>query len=239
MNRHLWAITASLCLLAAGFLGLLGLICPRTSIRPRTPIGPSPLSWPTFSLIPSTTNHLFTQGTTALWQSGAAEAIDPFGGQSLFTLHLNHYSDGDWCYPLPGANVISPYGERDGRIHTGTDIKTTPGDTIRAAFSGVVTMSAPFSDYGNCVQIRHSNGLTTLYSHNDTNLVNEGQAVRAGQPIALEGRTGRATTEHLHFEIRVAGQAYNSEMVFDHDNNTLRRHKLVFRRNGEPQTKSK
>ncbi len=253
MNRPLALIVLSLTMTAAALLWLMWLVKPVRPTRHTKPaIGNesniSPKTWPTFAFLPTQSHHIFAQGTKAPWPTIANDStfsiqkpgvcypqfIDPFAGASSFTLHLRNFGPGDWCHPLPGANVISPYGERDGRQHTGTDLKTVPGDTIRAAFAGVVFMSEPFSGYGNCVQLRHGNGLTTLYSHNERNLVKAGQTVATGQPIAIEGRTGRATTEHLHFEIRVDGQPYNSELVFDHENGTLRRHSIVFRKNSQP-----
>ena len=111
-----------------------------------------------------------------------------------------------WCYPLPGAKVISPYGGRGGRQHTGTDLKTKANDNIFAAFDGEVVFSAKYAGYGNLIRIKHPNGLETYYSHNSKNMVKVGDYVKAGQVIALTGRTGRATTEHLHFETRVNGK---------------------------------
>jgi len=127
-----------------------------------------------------------------------------------------------WCYPLPGAKVISPFGGRGGRQHTGTDLKTKLNDEIRAAFDGEVVFSARFAGYGNLVRIKHSNGLETYYSHNSKNLVKVGDQVKAGQVIALTGQTGRATTPHLHFETRVNGRCVNSNIYFDHQNHTIR-----------------
>jgi len=127
-----------------------------------------------------------------------------------------------WCYPLPGAKVISPYGGRGGRQHTGTDLKTKPNDNILAAFDGEVIFSAKYSGYGNLIRIKHPNGLETYYSHNSKNMVKVGDYVKAGQVIALTGRTGRATTEHLHFETRVNGRYVNSNRYFDHVNHTIR-----------------
>lgn len=125
-----------------------------------------------------------------------------------------------WAYPLPGAKVISPYGGK--RHHSGTDIKTKPNDKILAAFDGEVVFSADYHGYGNLIRIKHANGLETYYSHNSKNLVKVGDYVKAGQVIALTGRTGRATTEHLHFETRVKGKAVNSKKYFDHTSHTLR-----------------
>ena len=116
---------------------------------------------------------------------------DPFGGSSKFTLNLASISDKEWCYPLPGAKVISPYGARGRHSHSGVDLKTKPNDPIYAAFDGVVTMSQVYSGYGNCIIRRHANGLETLYSHNSKNLVKVGDHVKCGQQIALTGRTIR------------------------------------------------
>ena len=158
--------------------------------------------------------------------------FDPFAGGKAFTLYLNHLAKNEWCYPLSKGKIISPFGGRDGRAHQGTDIKTHAKDSIRAAFDGIVTMSQPYSGYGNCIILRHSNGMETLYSHNHKNMVKVGDYVRAGQVIALTGRTGKATTEHLHFEVRVDGHSFDSSLVFDHSNYQLRSHRLYFSKGG-------
>lgn len=122
----------------------------------------------------------------------------------------------DGCFPLPGAKVISHYhNNRGGHRHTGVDLKTKPNDPIYAVFDGVVTMSKSYYGYGNCIIIRHDNGMETLYSHNSKNLVKEGERVKCGQQIALTGRTGRATTEHLHFELRKNGKPQNPTALLD------------------------
>jgi murein DD-endopeptidase MepM/ murein hydrolase activator NlpD len=162
---------------------------------------------------------------------------DPFLGGTTLTVDLSAIPDGKWCYPLPGAKVISNYGTRGRRRHSGVDLKTRPNDKIYAAMDGIVTMSKPFAGYGNCIILRHPNGLETLYSHNSKNLVVEGQRVTAGKVIALTGRTGRATTEHLHFELRVAGKHYNPQLLFDHNTKRIKRHKLTFKKGGGVTTK--
>lgn len=158
---------------------------------------------------------------------------DPCNGGTKLVVDLKHLTDEEWCYPLPGAKVLSPYGNsRPGHRHSGVDLKTKPRDKILAAFDGIVTMSQPFAGYGNCVIIRHASGLETLYSHNVKNLVKVGQHVKAGQVVALTGRTGQATTEHLHFEVRVAGKHYDPALIFDYNHCTLRRHRLQFTKKG-------
>ena len=88
---------------------------------------------------------------------------NPFENANTFKLNLADIEKEQWAYPLPGSHVISPYG--GARHHSGVDIKTKPNDNILAAFDGVVTMSGPFSGYGNCIRIKHKYGFETLYSH--------------------------------------------------------------------------
>ncbi len=141
-------------------------------------------------------------------------------------LVLTDFGDDEWAYPLPGSHVISPYGGR--RRHSGVDIKTKANDNVLAAFNGIVTRSGPFFGYGNCIVIRHENGFETLYSHQSKNLVKAGQAVKAGDVIGLTGRTGRATTEHLHFEVHFKGRRFDPALVFDHHTKKLRQHTLIY-----------
>lgn len=157
---------------------------------------------------------------------------NPFAGGNKFTLNFANMSNDEWSYPLQGAKVISPYGRRGRRTHSGVDIKTKPNDNILAAFSGVVVYSGKYSAYGNFIRIRHDNGLETCYSHNSKNLVKVGDRVKAGQVIALTGRTGRATTEHLHFEVRINGQHINPAKIFDHANHSVKLEAVTFTKKG-------
>ena len=160
----------------------------------------------------------------------------PCGSSGLFAkgnhiyLHLDSLKEHEYAFPLPGGKVISAYGTRGG--HSGADIKTCANDTIRAAFDGVVRMSKPYYAYGNLVVIRHANGLETIYSHNCKNLVRSGDVVKAGQPIGLTGRTGRATTEHVHFETRINGQHFNPNLIFDLKERKLRKECIKCSKNG-------
>lgn len=155
---------------------------------------------------------------------------NPFENANTFKLNLADIEKEQWAYPLPGSHVISPYG--GARHHSGVDIKTKPNDNILAAFDGVVTMSGPFSGYGNCIRIKHKYGFETLYSHQSKNFVKPGDRVKAGQVIGLTGRTGRATTEHLHFEVFFQGRRMNPAVVFDHANKSLQQVTLTLSKNG-------
>ncbi|MBR0046247.1 MAG: M23 family metallopeptidase [Bacteroidaceae bacterium] len=151
---------------------------------------------------------------------------DPFANTNEVTINFKKYKDKDWHYPLEGAKVISPYGGKRPN-HKGTDLKTKAKDKVRAAFKGVVTFSGEKSGYGNVVYVSHPNGLETRYAHNVKNIAKKGDKVKPGDVLALEGRTGNATTEHVHFETRIGGQAFDSELIFDHKKNTLRHVKLT------------
>lgn len=148
------------------------------------------------------------------------EVYDPFTITNTFRLDLEKIEEKAWAYPLPDARVISPYG--GARRHSGVDLKTKPNDEIYAAFDGVVVASGPYYGYGNCIRVKHAYGLETLYSHQSKNMVKKGDKVKAGQVIGLTGRTGRATTEHLHFEVSFGGKRLDPAIIFDHSNHKLK-----------------
>lgn len=157
---------------------------------------------------------------------------DPWMKSMTFKLDLAGIEKEHWAYPLPNAKVISPYGRRGRKSHSGVDLKTKPNDKIYAAFDGIVERSGPFAGYGNYIVIRHAYGFTTCYSHQSRNNVKVGQKVKAGECIGLTGRTGRATTEHLHFEVRFKGRTIDPAMLFDHANQKLRARTLTLGKNG-------
>lgn len=163
-------------------------------------------------------------------QTMSLDTNDPFRGRAVYRLNLDLIENAH--YPLDDdAHVISGYGGSR-RGHSGTDIKNAAGRDVYAAFDGLVVQAGTFAGYGKCITIRHTNGLETRYSHNSKNLVTVGDNVKAGQVIALTGRTGRATTEHVHFETRIAGRPFNSAYIFDHNTHTLNHGILQFKPNG-------
>lgn len=127
----------------------------------------------------------------------------------------------DQIAPIKGK-VISPFGYRGRHNHTGTDIKLQRGDTVRAAYCGRVSKAAPYSGYGNLVILKHTNKIETYYGHLSKCLVHEGDSVKAGEAIGLGGRTGRASTDHLHFEVRYNKAPNNPENYFDFSNGAVK-----------------
>jgi len=137
---------------------------------------------------------------------------------------------GSFFFPVKGK-VISHFGKRGGRMHTGTDIKLANGDTVRASFTGVVTKSTTYYGYGILVVLKHPGNLETYYAHLSKALVNDGDTIAYGTPLGLGGRTGKATTDHLHFEIRKNGRALNSEHFFNFNDLSIK--SLVLLNNSE------
>lgn len=125
--------------------------------------------------------------------------------------------------------ITSKYGPRRRRMHRGIDLKVHVGDTIRSAFSGKVRIkSFERRGYGNYLVIRHPNGLETIYGHLSRPLVSENEIVKAGQPIALGGNTGRSTGPHLHFETRFLGEAIDPSHIIDFENGVPHQDFYVF-----------
>ncbi len=135
--------------------------------------------------------------------------------------------------PHPGY-VTSRYGyrRRFRRMHKGIDIKAHTGDTVRSAFTGKVRLTNyERRGYGYYVIVRHENGLETVYGHLSKFLVEENQYVKAGEPIALAGNTGRSFGSHLHFETRYMGVPINPEAIFDFPNQTTHTDIYTFDKN--------
>ncbi len=93
--------------------------------------------------------------------------------------------------------------------HKGIDIAGKEGSDVLATGDGVVIWSGTRSGYGNLVEINHGNEVITRYAHNKALLVQQGDTVHKGQPIALMGSTGRSTGPHVHIEVLRDGEQVN------------------------------
>ncbi len=111
--------------------------------------------------------------------------------------------------------VSSAFGWRehpvDGeeKFHNGVDLGVNTGTDVLAFADGTVDYIGDSPIYGLYLQLRHAGGLTTFYAHCDKLLVQQGQAVAAGERIAQSGATGNATGPHLHFELKLNGVLLN------------------------------
>lgn len=115
--------------------------------------------------------------------------------------------------PVDAAFNSSSYGWRidpfngSKAFHEGLDFTANSGTAIRAAADGIVSTAERTPDYGNIVKIDHGSGLETRYAHASKLLVKPGERVIKGQIVAEVGSTGRSTGPHLHYEIRLNGNA--------------------------------
>jgi len=117
--------------------------------------------------------------------------------------------------PAPGRRISSTFGNRRDPIlnrsafHSGIDFAVPSGTPVRATGAGTVIKAGRNGGYGNMVEIRHANGLTTRYAHMSRILVKTGQKVAVGTIVGKSGNTGRSTGPHLHYEVRQNTKAIN------------------------------
>ncbi len=167
---------------------------------------------------------IYTEG----WESGFVNCYRNATVPQTAVIDVSKYA-----MPHPGY-ITSPYGYRKKfrRMHKGIDIKANTGDTVRAAFDGKVRLTKyEARGYGYYVVVRHTNDLETVYGHLSKFLVEPDQYVRAGDPIALAGNTGRSFGSHLHFETRYMGYAINPAAIFDFANQTTHTDTYTFDKN--------
>lgn len=127
-----------------------------------------------------------------------------------------------FLWPVRGP-ITSDYGYRfifgETNYHRGVDIAASAGTAINAAADGVVTFSGEKGTYGNLVVVSHQNGFQTYYAHCSKLLVNVGDTVTQGQPIAAVGSTGRSTGPHCHFEVRYQNSPIDPLLYLPGENN--------------------
>jgi murein DD-endopeptidase MepM/ murein hydrolase activator NlpD len=124
-------------------------------------------------------------------------------------------------WPVVGR-LLSGYGKRDDPFageqifHTGVDISAAMGTPVRVTADGIVVSAEWFGGYGKLIIVDHGHGMRTYYAHLSRMDVLPGQEVRLGQIIAATGATGRVTAPHLHYEVRIGGNAVNPHTYLDH-----------------------
>lgn len=117
--------------------------------------------------------------------------------------------------PLEDARLTSDYGMRTHPVlrrrmgHKGVDLAAPTGTPIYATADGVVSKAERFSSYGKFVSIEHGARIQTRYAHMSSIAVLDGTKVKKGQLIGYVGSTGRSTGPHLHYEVRIDGEAVN------------------------------
>lgn len=118
---------------------------------------------------------------------------------------------GQLGYPTSYRKISAGYPNySSGAYHGGVDWPCPTGTAVHASDSGVVVIAKRLTySYGQYILIDHGNGLSTLYAHNSSLVVSQGQSVQKGQIIAYSGETGNATGPHVHFEVRLNGTRVN------------------------------
>lgn len=117
--------------------------------------------------------------------------------------------------PVDIMKFSSGYGYRSAptrgasRNHKGLDIPGPVGTPIYATADGMIGRAQWVSGYGKFVEINHGNAVQTRYGHLSAMNVVPGQRIRKGDVLGYMGSTGRSTGSHLHYEVRIAGEAIN------------------------------
>jgi len=126
----------------------------------------------------------------------------PSGSRGSRRALARRETDLDFIWPVRGR-LSSRFGWRRGRRHDGIDIPAKSGTPVRAAEAGrVIHSGGGLGDYGKVVIVKHAGRYSTVYAHNRRNRVRKGEFVEKGQLIAEVGKTGNASGNHVHFELR-------------------------------------
>lgn len=142
--------------------------------------------------------------------AAAAQAAQSGGGGGGGGGYTYVQGTGQLAWPVSGV-ITSDFGWRNHPIfgrqifHSGIDIGVDEGTPVHAADAGTVVYSGWMDGYGYAVVIDHGNGMSTLYGHNSSLAVSEGESVSKGSVIAYAGSTGNSTGPHVHFEVRING----------------------------------
>jgi murein DD-endopeptidase MepM/ murein hydrolase activator NlpD len=150
------------------------------------------------------------------------ESIEEFNFlKSASYSHIFHQYPKSWqvntqpsLWPVNGV-LRSSFGSRsdpfsgDGTFHTGVDLQASSGTPVHVTADGVVSRTEWGDRYGRLLIVDHGNGVQTWYAHLSKFSVVPGQEVRRGQVVALSGGTGRVTSPHLHYEVRLGGTPVN------------------------------
>src|SRR5204863_7393264 len=111
-------------------------------------------------------------------------------------------------WPVKGR-LVAGFGPAGKGLHNdGINIAAPIGTQVRAVDNGVVAYAgSELKGFGNLLLIKHADGVTTAYAHNQKLLVTKGDVVKQGQVVATVGKTGNVDSPQLHFEVRVGTQA--------------------------------
>jgi peptidoglycan DL-endopeptidase CwlO len=144
------------------------------------------------------------EGDLRALQAASAQVTNQLQGAGPAPAGPVRQGSGGYIWPVSGP-VVSPFGQRWGRLHAGVDIAVPAGTAIRAAAGGTVAMAGWMGGYGQYTCIQHGGGVATCYAHQSSIAVGSGASVQQGQVIGSVGCTGHCFGDHLHFEVRING----------------------------------
>ena len=157
----------------------------------------------TLAQVRDSRQHLEGDLQTLERQQARIQAQLSGAGQGAFAGPIKQGS-GQLIWPVSGP-LVSPFGQRWGRLHAGVDIAVPSGTPIRAADSGKVVLMGWVDGYGNYTCVQHTGSLSTCYAHQSRFGTSNGAGVSQGQVIGYVGCTGHCFGDHLHFETRING----------------------------------
>jgi murein DD-endopeptidase MepM/ murein hydrolase activator NlpD len=129
-------------------------------------------------------------------------------GRTLSKLEKSYFYGMAFIPPLAEGFHTSGFGMRtdpftkEKTFHGGVDIAAPKGTSVIASAEGEIIFTGTNGGYGKLVVIKHAMGYETRYGHLDQILIKDGKKVKRGEKIGKVGSTGRATGDHLHFEVR-------------------------------------
>lgn len=153
-------------------------------------------------------DQLYALRTSALTGVATAGLTAGVGGKVATLADWVKASAAPTLWPVEG-HISSSFGERidpfngEGAFHSGVDISTAYGRVIVAPADGVIQFADFMSGYGRLIKIDHGRGITTRFGHLSGFAVAAGQRVKRGQLIGYVGASGRTTSPHLHYEVRI------------------------------------
>lgn len=174
-----------------------------TTAQPTTAIATSPSTATTTEAAPTmqASTQTAAQTVTVRKTNTAVPSPPPSTGKGF-------------VWPVQGR-VLSHFGAKEKGLHNdGINIAAPEGSPVQAAENGVVAYAGnELRGFGNLLLIKHANGYVTAYAHNATLLVQRGDRIKKGQPIATVGSTGNVNKPQLHFELRKGKKAIDPRSV--------------------------
>jgi murein DD-endopeptidase MepM/ murein hydrolase activator NlpD len=154
--------------------------------------------------------------------SGAAAADDTISGDIQRLELLQRIATTlPLASPLDQFHVTAHYGKRRDPFtrtlayHSGLDLGAPRNAKVLATAPGQVIAAGPSGPYGNMVELDHGMGIVTRYAHLKSVAIEVGEAVEFRQAVGVVGSTGRSTSRHLHYEIRIDGRAFDPAKFLD------------------------